>query len=71
MAATGRLKGNTVTILDLKSGGPRLTIDTGMEVLGLRMTGSTIVVLGAGKVVTWNLPAGDYTPNARDRKSVV
>ena len=65
LAATGRLKGNTVTILDLKSGDPRLAIDTGMEVLGLRMTGNTIVVLGEGKVVTWNLPAGDYTPNAR------
>jgi len=31
----------------------------------MRMIGSTIVVVGDGKVVTWNLPAGDHVPKTR------
>jgi len=36
-----------------------------MEIHGLRVTGSTIVVVSDRKIVTWNLPAGDQVPNPR------
>ena len=49
----------TVTILDLQSGDPQLTIDTGVEVRGLGMTGSAIVVASKCGVLTWSLTAGD------------
>jgi WD40 repeat protein len=55
---------NMVVVLNLKSGNLQLTVDTGMKVLALRVTGSTIVVVGEGQVVTWNLPAEDCDLNA-------
>ena len=55
----------TVTVLNLKSGCVQLTIDTGMEVIGLKVTGGTITAISKGKVVTWNLPMGDCNINAR------
>ena len=55
---------NVVTILDLNSGVPQLTIDTGMEVYGLRVTEGTIVVVGGKRVVVWNLPGGGNHPGA-------
>ena len=45
-----------VTILDLRSGDLRLVIDTSMEVMSLRTTESTVVVVSEKEVVTWNLP---------------
>ena len=48
---------NMVTVLDLASGHPRLVIDAGMRVVGLGITGSTILVVGERKIVTWNVPA--------------
>ena len=65
LAAVARVNGNTATVLDLKSGNPRLIVDAGMGIIGLRVTRDTIVVVGQGKVVTWTLPAGDCTLNAR------
>ena len=65
LAAVAQLEGNTVTVLDLNSGDPQLIIDTGMKVLCLRITGSTVVVVGEGKVVTWNLPAEGRAINTR------
>jgi len=65
LAAVVRKRDETVTVLDLKSGIPRLTIDTGMEVYGLGVTGSSIVVVSDENIVTWNLPAGDRIPNLR------
>ena len=65
LAAVACLGENIVTVIDLQSGGTRLIVNAGMEVLGLRMTGSTVVVLGRGKVATWNLPSGGHTPNPR------
>jgi len=62
--ATGRWGGDTAIIVDLKSGDLRLMIDTGMVVCGLGVTGSTAIVVGEGKIVTWNLPAGDRVLNA-------
>lgn len=48
-----------MTIFDLKSGLPHLTVSTGVEVYGLGIAENVIVVVGNGKVVTWNLPEGD------------
>ena len=57
---------NTVTVLDLQSGNPQLEIDTGLEVKCLGLTGSSIVVGGDEKAVTWNLAAEGYTANIND-----
>ena len=54
-----------MTIFDLKSGLPHLTVSTGVEVYGLGIAENVIVVVGDGKVVTWNLPEGDRLFNAR------
>jgi len=65
LAAFVKWRDNTVTVCDLRSGTPQLIIDTGMEVCGLGVAGGTIVVVGDKKIVTWNLPKGDYTSGAR------
>jgi len=64
LAAAARLGDNTATVLDLRSGVPRLTVDAGMEIYGLRAAGSTVVVVGEGKIVTWNLPQRGHALNA-------
>ena len=63
--ATGRLGGNIATIVDLRSGNPRFIVDTGMEICGLGVTGDTAIVVGEGKIITWNLPAGDCVLDTR------
>ena len=65
LAITTRQKDKTVTVLDLKSGVPQLTIDTSIEVYGIKPIGKTIVVLGDKKAITWNLPGGHFFPGAR------
>ena len=65
LAAAALQNGKTVTVLNLESGVPQLTIDVGMEVYGLRVIGNTVVVVGGRKVISWNLPAGDCVPDAR------
>ena len=65
LAVAAMRKGYTVTVLNLESGAPQLTIDAGMEVYGLGVTGNAVAVIGGGKVVTWNLPVGDCVPGAR------
>lgn len=65
LAAVARLEETTATVIDLRSGDPHLTINTGMKILTLRVTESTIVIVGGGMVVTWNLPVGNYPLNAR------
>ena len=65
LVAFARKKDKTVTVFDLKSGVPQLTIDTSIDVYGLRPIGGTIVVIGQGKVITWNLPGGNFLPDAR------
>ena len=64
-AAAARLEESMVTVFDLKSGDPRLIIDASMKILGLRVTDSAVVVVGEGKVVTWNLPAENSVPATR------
>jgi len=65
LAAVVRKKDKTITVVDLKSGVPRLTIDAGMEVYGLGVSGSNIVAIGEGEIVTWDLPAGDHVLDLR------
>jgi len=65
LAATARRRDNTVTVLDINSGNPRLIIDTGMDVYGLRVTRNSVIVVGDGMIITWNLPAGDHVLDAR------
>ena len=69
-AAFAQLYGNVVTILDLRSGGLRLTINTDMEVNCLGVAEDTVVVADEGMVVTWNLPDGDRAFNASTDDSV-
>jgi WD40 repeat protein len=64
LAVIARKKNNTVTVCDLKSGDLQLSIDTSIEVYGLRSVENTIVVIGDEKAITWNLPEGDFLPNA-------
>ena len=65
LAAVIQRGSKVVTVLDLKSGIPQLIIDTGMDVYGLGIARNTIVVVGYGKIVTWDLPAGGCVLNPR------
>jgi len=65
VAATARSWDNMVTILDLESSSPRLIIDTGMSIWGLKVAGNTIAVVSEGSIVTWNLPAGGHDLGVR------
>ena len=55
-AAIVRLRETTVIVYDLKSDHPRLTTDTRINVLDLRVTVSIVVLVGEGTVATWDLP---------------
>jgi len=69
LAVVARRGDNRVTTIDLKSGVPRLTIDAGTKVYGLRVNGNnTITVTGDQEVVTWDLPTGDLIPDAKATK---
>ena len=48
-----------VTILDLESGDPQGFIDVGMEIHGMEVIESEIIVVGSGESIIWELPAGD------------
>ncbi|KAF9645712.1 hypothetical protein BDM02DRAFT_3203014 [Thelephora ganbajun] len=65
LATVTRLKDRAIAVLDLESGDPLSVIDTGIEVHGQRVTGSTVVAVGYEKVVTWNLPARDHVLNPK------
>jgi WD40 repeat protein len=54
-----------VIVLNLKSGVLHLTIDTDMEVHGLRVIENTIVAIGSRKVIAWDLPVRGCVPNVR------
>ena len=64
VAITERLS-STATILDVKSGDPRFVIETGTNMCGLKMTEDKIVVVGDGKIVTWDLPASNLASNTQ------
>ena len=63
LVAVTRRGGSTITVLDLKSGDQRAVVDTGMNICGVGITGSAIVAADDGKVVTWDLLAGDDALN--------
>ena len=65
LAAVARRKDDAVIVLDLTSGALQLTIETGMVIQGIRVVRNTVTVIGDWKVVTWNLPGGDFLPDAR------
>ena len=48
------------TILDLRSYTPPTIINTGMEVCGLGVGQNTIIVVGYGKIVTWDVQDRPY-----------
>ncbi|KAF9646613.1 WD40 repeat-like protein [Thelephora ganbajun] len=65
LVAIARTGDETVVVLDLKSGTARLTIDTGMEVYAVGVAESAVVIVGRGRIVTWNLPSGNDVLNPR------
>ena len=65
LAAIARQADNTVAVIDIKSGLPQLTIHAGMQVHGLVVIENAVVVIGSKKITTWNLPSGNFPPDAR------
>ena len=67
LIAIAQWLGNTVTILNVKSGNQQLVIDAGIDtkICGMGIIGSKIIAIGDGKVMTWELPVGDYVPNTQ------
>lgn len=63
LAMVTMLKDNVVRVFNLKSGVQELTINTSMEVYGLRVVKNTLLVVTDQKVIGWELPAGDSFPN--------
>jgi len=63
LAAVMRKEGETITVLDLKSGISQLIIKAYLKVYGLGVTGSSIVAVRDKEVMTWNLPTEDHIPN--------
>ena len=65
LAVVAMKEGDTVTFLNLNSGSVQLTVNLGMEVHGLRVTGKAVGVICPKKVIIWNLPASNSVPDAR------
>ena len=65
LAVVAQKKDNIVTVLNLKSGIPWLTIDTSMQVYGLGVNENGIVTIGCERVITWNLPGRNSLPGVR------
>ena len=69
-AAFARWGENMVTVFNPLTGDLQLAVDTDMGVTYLGMTGSTLIVIGGKKIVTWDLPGGDCAFNASIKDSV-
>ena len=67
LVAFAQWLGNTITVLDAKSGNKQLVIDTGtdIQICGIGVIGRKIIAIGDGKVITWDLPVGDCIPNTQ------
>jgi len=65
LVAVTRMEDKTIMVLDLRSCFSRLIIDTGLKIYGVGVTGSTIVVVGDGQIVSWTIPAGPNPLNLR------
>ncbi|KAF9786248.1 hypothetical protein BJ322DRAFT_1020328 [Thelephora terrestris] len=59
LLASAQESGTMVTIRDLQSGDLCLTIDTSVKIQQLRVTSSAVAVADEGRVIIWNLPAGN------------
>lgn len=65
-AASARLADDVAMVLDLKSSIPRrLIIDTGVKIYGLRVDRNVVIVIGDGRVITWDLPPVDHALDTR------
>ena len=64
LLALGRRGGNAVTILNLQSGESQWVIEMGVGIEHLGIAQSTVVVVGKGRVVTWNIPGANCASNA-------
>jgi len=64
LAVAARWMHGTATVIDLRSGIPRLTIDAGMGISSVGVGGGTVVAVGHSMIVTWNLPQTDRDLNA-------
>ena len=64
-AAVAVQKGFVITVLDLESGAPQLTINASMEVFGLRMIRNSAIAIGRWKAVTWNIPLPVHVSDLR------
>ena len=56
---------NTVNVFNTRFGNQPLVIDTSIQICGMKMTESTIIIVGDQKIVTWDLPAEDCVLNVR------
>ena len=63
-AAVVRHEESTVTLFDIRSGAPRLTIDAGGKVVGLGVREDVVAVISDNKVITWKLPGRSFLPGA-------
>ncbi|KAF9779596.1 hypothetical protein BJ322DRAFT_1221434 [Thelephora terrestris] len=59
LIAVAQRTSHTVTIFAMKSGAPWLVIDADTVICGVKITKDKIIVIGDGKIVTWNLPGRD------------
>ena len=67
LVAVTRKLGKKITILDPKSNHMHFAVDAGMEVYTVRIMESTMIACGlGGKIITWDLPVGNYASNIRE-----
>ena len=59
LAVVARAGSETITVLDLKLGVSRLTIDVGTTVYALRVSENTVFAVCPGKVLAWDVPGVD------------
>lgn len=65
LAIAARWANKTATVFDLKHGVVQLIIRADMEIYGLGISESTVVVVGNGKIITWGLPIEDFVLGVR------
>ena len=69
-AAFARQGENLVTVFNSFTGDLQSAVDTNMGIVYLGMTGSSLIVVGEEKIVSWDLPGGDCAFNANINDSV-
>ena len=69
--AFARQGGNLVTIFNSFTGDSQSVVDINKGVVCLGMTGSTLIVVGEEKIVSWDLPGGDRAFNYNFRTTTL